>query len=509
LPQILNCRIAFTFNAGEREFYLSCGSLNESGRCPKPGDIIKQSILAMTGTVTNPSGKFFRLLDSPQQGGRKQRNKNTKMASIYFVGTYKPIMCGIADYTSFVAREIPAGRWGVISFDLKRYGEPLITDDEAVTGRVWYGIPSRHEFSAPVIMQGLKRLGAKNEGAVLWFQHENGIWPGNIQFIAMLKNLNTPKVVTFHTLHFQSPETPTGLRRNQRDLLQILLPYVDAITVFSRGVYHAVTSTFPEHRDKVYIIKHGIRSYPGISRLSRQEAKEKLNDFLLYESGLDRETKETLYKQRVFLDSDTVVVGQTGFLSPSKNSELLYAVRGSLQKAIPHRRIVAVRIGSPRDELQRVYAANLRRRQNGRDKFLLEVRLPQNILPLAQRAFDVNFYWPHECTQSGLLSHALGAGAIVACRDLEGVGEDIKEAGGIVGTDLRHLLFKITSLILNPALGERIEQRALGYAREFSWKNQARRHCELAERILSPTPYSPPAVQPTDKMATPAARKSI
>ncbi|MCK4368520.1 MAG: hypothetical protein KAV68_02460 [Dehalococcoidales bacterium] len=431
------------------------------------------------------------------------------MVSIYFVGTYKPIMCGIADYTSFVTRASPAGRWGVISFDLKRYGVPLITDDEVVTGRVWYGIPGRHEFSAPVIMQGLKKLGAKNEDAVLWFQHENGIWPGSIQFIAMLKNLHIPKVVTFHTLHFQSSETPAGLRKYQYDLLQILLPYVEAITVFSHGVYRAVTSAFPEHRDKVYIMKHGINPYPEISRLSRKEAKEKLNDFLLYESGLDRETKETLGKRRIFLDSNTVVLGQTGFLEPAKNSELLYTARNSLQKAIPHRRIAAVRIGVPRNESQRIYAEKLRRWQNGRDKFLLGVRLPQNILPLAQRAFDVNFYWPHECTQSGLLTHALGAGAILACRDLEGVSEVVKEAGGIVDTDLRHLLFKITNLILNPGLGEGIEERALSYAVEFSWKNQARRHYELAEHILSSTLHSPPPAQPIDPMATPATVEHI
>jgi len=431
------------------------------------------------------------------------------MVSIYFVGTYKPIVCGIADYTSFVTDELPAGKWSVISFVLKKYGGPLTPDDTAVKGRVWYGIPSRQEFSDSVIMQGLKKLGAKKEDAVLWFQHENGIWPGNIQFTAMLKNLNIPKVVTFHTLHFQSPETPTGLRRNQYDLLKVLLPYVEAITVFSHGVYQAIASAFPEHHDKVYVLKHGIKPYPELSRLSRKEAKEKLNDFLLYESGLARKTKEALHKRRIFLDSDTVVVGQTGFLEPAKNSEFLYVARDNLQKAIPQRRIIAVRIGAPRDEVQKIYAEKLRRWQNGRNKFLLQVLLPQDILPLAQRAFDVNFYWPYDCTQSGLLSHALGAGAIVACRDLEGVGETVKEAGGIMDTDLKHLLFKITKLILNPALGERIEQRALGYASEFSWKNQARRHWELAERILSPMPYSPPTVQPTDKMATPAAKKSI
>jgi len=103
---------------------------------------------------------------------------------------------------------------------------------------------------------------------------------------------------------------------------------------------------------------------------------------------------------------------------------------------------------------------------------------------------------------------------MVACRDLEGVGEAVKEAGGIMDTDLKHLLFEITNLILNPSLGEGIEQRALSYAVEFSWKNQARRHYELAERILSSMPsrslpHSPPPAQPIDPMATPATRESI
>ena len=58
------------------------------------------------------------------------------MVSVCFVGTYKPIMCGIADYTSFITRESPVGRWGMLSFDLENYGAPLITEQEVVTGQV-------------------------------------------------------------------------------------------------------------------------------------------------------------------------------------------------------------------------------------------------------------------------------------------------------------------------------------------------------------------------------------
>jgi len=410
------------------------------------------------------------------------------MVSIYFVGTYKPILCGIADYTSFITRQSPAGRWGVLSFDLEKYGVPLISDDGVATEQVWHGIPDRDNFSARMILKGLRKLGLKKEKAVLWFQHEYGIWPDSHDFVTMLEDLDIPKVVTFHSLHFQSPETASGLRSNQYELLRDLLPHVDAITVFSQGVYGAVTSAFPEYRQKVHIIRHGVHSYPEISCLSRQEAREKFNDFLLYESGLDRETKEAVHKQRLFLDPLTVVVGQTGFLDPSKNSELFYLARDRLQELIPQRRIIAVRIGTTRTESQKIYAEKLRRKSNGRDKFLFEVWLPQNTLALAQRAFDVNFYWPRECTQSGLLAHALGVGAVIAGRDLEGVGETLKRAGELTSTSLKRLLLMTRDLLSNRELREELEKRGLEYAEEFSWEKQARKHYELAEHILSAVP---------------------
>ena len=73
---------------------------------------------------------------------------------------------------------------------------------------------------------------------------------------------------------------------------------------------------------------------------------------------------------------------------------MLYTVRDELHKLIPHRRIIAVRIGYSRDSSQEIYAENLIRRQSDSDEFLLNVWLPQNMLPLAQKAFDINFYWP-------------------------------------------------------------------------------------------------------------------
>ena len=127
------------------------------------------------------------------------------MAVIYFAGTYQPIMCGIADYTAFITRLCPIGQWGVISFNLERYGVLLTAGAVVDTDRVWYGIPNRQEYSAPVIMSGLNAIDGKRGGTVLWFQHEHGIWPDDRKFATMLEELPVPKVVTFHTVHFPEP----------------------------------------------------------------------------------------------------------------------------------------------------------------------------------------------------------------------------------------------------------------------------------------------------------------
>jgi hypothetical protein len=144
------------------------------------------------------------------------------MASIYFVGPYKPIMCGIADYTSFITRKSPVGRWGVLSFDLEKYGVPLTADRELTMGRVWYGIPDRRSFSAPMIQDGLNELVAKKEDSVLWFQHEFGIWPDNAKFVDMLRDLDQIKVVSLHTLHFQSSETTCCYLTRMRSLCLVM-----------------------------------------------------------------------------------------------------------------------------------------------------------------------------------------------------------------------------------------------------------------------------------------------
>ena len=77
---------------------------------------------------------------------------------------------------------------------------------------------------------------------------------------------------------------------------------------------------------------------------------------------------------------------------------------------------------------------------------------------------------------------------MIASRDIEGVGETLKDAGAIVDADLDMLTLKIKNLIINPEFADIVAERALDYAGEYSWENQAQRHYELAKCLIYPQP---------------------
>jgi len=404
------------------------------------------------------------------------------MAYITFITPYKPIICGIADYAEFTTRESLPGTWAVLSFNLDQYGAPLSNNKGSLTDPVRYCIPSRYDFSASSILKGIRH----SEDEVLWFQHEFGIWLDNVRFINMLRDLDGIKVVSPHSLHFQSDETIYGLRRREHSFLRILLPHIDAITVFSEGVYQAVTGALPEYCEKVHILRHGTHLYPEIARMNRLEAKKRIHEFLIGESGLDQASKGKLRQEGVFLDPEATLIGGTGFITQSKGIDPLFNARDVLHEMLPGRRILAVYVGFLRltdNKADSKWAVKLMARCSDEGHLFLETYLPGDLLPVMLRALDIHFYWPSDCTQSGIIAHALGTGATIACREMEGVGETVKMAGGLTSPDFGRLIDGIKWLILDPGLRNEMSERAVRYAEEFSWRTQALKHFELAEQL--------------------------
>jgi hypothetical protein len=68
---------------------------------------------------------------------------------------------------------------------------------------------------------------------------------------------------------------------------------------------------------------------------------------------------------------------------------------------------------------------------------------------------------------------------------MEGVGETVKMAGGVTSTDFGQLISRVEQLILDSSLRNEVSEKVLKYAEEFSWRNQALRHFELAEQLCN------------------------
>lgn len=111
-------------------------------------------------------------------------------------------------------------------------------------------------------------LPASLKGRVIWFQHAFGIWGKSpFPFSGLLEDAKKGKkvVASFHTIHFQSPETDWGMQEKEMNLLEKALPLLDACTVFTRGVHQALTRAFPKYRKKVVVIRHGVYLHSLVS----------------------------------------------------------------------------------------------------------------------------------------------------------------------------------------------------------------------------------------------------
>lgn len=408
---------------------------------------------------------------------------------IVFISPYPPIVCGLGSYVYYLTHEIPRDRWKVLSFNPFTYG-PLIQENSLITlkDHVLYAIPSR-TCVPTVISNGLKQL-IGGEDAVIWMQHSFGIWKDTHYFHQILKYLKDngyATIVTHHTLHFQSSETPYGLTRREYELLEGELPHVHGVTVFSRYIKETIKRAFPKHRGKlIAVIRHGAPLYP---KISEEKAKEKLFYYLVQEADLDGKELENLERlSESFFDTTNTIIGSIGFISPTKGSDIIYSSAYVLQKMLPEKDILAMYIGSVRDLESRdqiKHLEKLKSMHDGVKNFFFNLYIPESKLSFCLKALDVNVFWRQDCTQSGMLSHAQGVGAIVVGRNLETLGETLKMSGYPAPETPEELLLDMKRVIRNQELRKLIMKSAREYAKKYSWKNQALKHCKLADAIFS------------------------
>jgi len=389
-------------------------------------------------------------------------------------------MCGIGTYTKYLVSQMPLENWRVTSFNLDRF----------------FRLPETFNFGERVSYQlSLTDPGLPSplKEKVIWFEHAFGIWGKEplcfLKFLEDAKKKNKKVVASFHTIHFQSSETEAGMEKKELDLLTEALPLLDALTVFTRGAYQAVTKAFPKCQNKVVILRHGVHLY---SSIEQEEAKKKLLEYLLNEPDILSQKKKELEKIYAhFFSPKTVILGNFGFITPDKALSGLHRLRGFTQEKLPQYRVISLIIGKiqlrkdKKMEKSLSILQKLKLFHDGRENLFFEHYISEEILPLAFKALDFSVFWCHNATQSGRMSHAQGIGACIIGRKKEGIGETLELSGLPAGETLEELADIIQKLVLHPERKKEVEISGRNYARRYFYGVQARKHLLLAKSLLA------------------------
>ncbi len=405
---------------------------------------------------------------------------------ISFVSTFPPAMCGIGTYTHYLTRTMPKEKWEVIAFQLDEfsqcYGEREVKEGNSVR----YHISLENPSLPKTIL-----------GDVLWFQHSFGMWGRtNTHFLKLIeygKQRGKKVGASFHTIHFQSKETPWGMQEKEVELLKEALPLLDFITVFSIGARQAVIKAFPQYEEKVLVLRHGIHHYP---RVSKEYAREKLFEYLSQLPSIAPPEKIRLRGfGKSLLKGETLLLGNYGFITQDKDPLQLYEIGMRIRERLPKHLVITLFVGKIQERKDKKREAcfpileALRSIHDGKENLFYEDYIPEELFPLAFRALDVAVFWCSNATQSGRMAHAQGTGVAIAGRNIEGIGETLSLSGLPSAQTIEEISDEIVEIIKDPNLCRRIEVSSDRFANQYSFKNQAQKHILLEEAVKSGTRF--------------------
>lgn len=404
---------------------------------------------------------------------------NNNKIKITFISTYPPIMCGIANYQKNITDQLPKDSWQVISFKLRKSKNLKILPGKEKEFNTHYILP----WTEP--RKAINKVNKLVNGSAVWIQHTFGLWDkgSDSDFIKFISEIKGKKIITLHSVHFQSNKTPYGLEEIEYKFLENILPLVDAVTVFSDGAYLAVCGAFPNFKNKVVVLRHPCKLCPPIIR---KNAKEILIKNILSSKKISHEARKQLESlEKIISKKNVKLIGDIGFITPSKGSEIIYLIRDELEKK-SNKKIISMYIGTVRDltdNKQINYAKKLKSFHDGKKNFFIDLYIPEKSLTLCLKAFDAIIFWPNACTQSGRLALLQGAGICGIGKNMEGVGETMK-LSALPTVETYGSLINVLAKVLNrPDSKNLMIAMAKTYAKKFSYSIQAKKTLRLAKAI--------------------------
>lgn len=164
-------------------------------------------------------------------------------ASIGFVSTYSPTVCGIASFTASLLNGVAADRGS-------RFGLGVVdlTDDSRRS--IAPDVVFAHPIGDPTSLETAIRV--LNSYDTVSIQHEFGIFggPDGDEVIDLIEGLSVPAAVTLHTVLDRPSE-------NQRWIIEQLADRADRLVVMSKTARDRLVVRYGADPDSIEVIPHG------------------------------------------------------------------------------------------------------------------------------------------------------------------------------------------------------------------------------------------------------------
>jgi glycosyltransferase involved in cell wall biosynthesis len=369
--------------------------------------------------------------------------------SIAFVSSCPPRQCGIATFTSDLARAVKAADPSV------RISWAAINEAGSVNPygpEVRWRIRQRQGAS---YREAAEQINASRVDVVS-IQHEfglYGIWGETFEdhLAEFLETLRKPAVTTLHSV-IPNPSPSV------RDAVRLIGRRSHIVVAMAELACHLLVDQYGLDADKVRVVPHGV---PPIEPRGRTRMKKQLGfdgRTIISTFGLVDTRKGLEYMIRAM---EAVV---------ERHPDALYLIVGKTHPELVRRSGEAYR-----NELyELVEARGLDRHVAFVDQYLTQRQIVEYLL--ASDVYVTPYLDPNQIT-SGTLSYALGAGkAIVSTRYLHAT-EALAEGRGIL-VDFRseeQLADAVLRILGDPAFKQQLERNAYAYGHEMAWPNIGRR----------------------------------
>jgi len=370
-----------------------------------------------------------------------------------FLSSYTPRKCGIAtftkDLTTAIRQVSPSSSISIVAMDT---GETLEYPSEV---RAVVEKNNLHDYEKTT-----RHINASNADIVC-LQHEYGLFGGkNGDYIfTLLQGLRQPIVTTLHTI-LQNPTT------EERAVLFRLSQVSSALVAMIPDAKERLYKDYGISPDKVTIVHHGVPDRPKALRKNKMRLG--------------------WHKRPVLL--------MTGLLSPNKGVEYLVEALPTMKKEFSN--ILFVIAGQTHPEIkkhsQETYRDALKDRIEKLDlqdnvQFIDKYLSLDELLDLYEGC-DI-YLTPHTDAQqitSGTLAYALGMGKACVSTPYLYAEKMLSDGNGILANfkDPVSLATACLTILRNPALQSRLEDRAYALGRQMAWPLVATQYLSLFNDLV-------------------------